>query len=122
MLQRSNFTGGNPGNVSLSTAGGIHFELVNNVIIKNSNFNNLIGIDGGAMNMLSSESFKELLEGDDQSSFNLENVKISNCYSSTNGGGIHIYNTKRVVIKNSQISNNNAYGEGGGIYFYCYPV
>lgn len=74
-LYSSNLTGADPGNISLSTAGGIHLELVDEIDIQNSRFVSLKGIDGGAINMLSTESFKELLFGRDVS-YNLTNVTI----------------------------------------------
>lgn len=85
-LSSSSFTGANPGNQILSTAGGIHFELVENAIISDTSFSSLYGTNGGAIHIASSQSFKQIYN----QTFSFTNIQISNCWSSNNGGAIYI--------------------------------
>jgi len=45
-----------------------------------------------------------------------DGATIWNCYTDSDGGGIHISNEAQLTMENSTIHNNTALGDGGGVY------
>lgn len=77
--------------------------LSNNITLKNSNMNNLIGFNkGGAI----------LLDKIENSYFDSIYIKNS---TSLYTGGIHIYQSKNIQINNSEIFTTESKTTGGGI-------
>lgn len=47
---------------------------------------------------------------------------IQNCRAERHGGAFYFEEMQRVQVKNTQVLNNNAGSEGGGVQFVCRPV
>lgn len=88
--------------------------LTGNITLNNSNFNHNRASTGGAIYIGS--NFKESQTTYPVQNVVLENTNISENFSN-NAGGMFIYNTNKVSMKNSNFLNNSVTGgKGGGIY------
>lgn len=102
-------------NIYLNGNGAAIRVISGNIKLNNSNFNHNRANTGGAIYIGS--NFKENQTIYPVQDVVLENTKVTNNYSS-NAGGIYIYNTNKVSIKNSNFLNNTVTGgKGGGILF-----
>lgn len=102
----NNYTGGNGAAVRVVTG---------NITLNNSKFSHNRASTGGAIYIGS--NFKENQTTYPVQNVVLENTNITSNYSS-HAGGMYIYNTNKVSIKNSNFLNNSVTGgKGGGVLF-----
>ena len=58
----------------------------------------------------------------DRHNYVFSNMIIQNCKAGRHGGAFYFEDMQRVLVKNTQIINNSAQKEGGGVQFACKPV
>ena len=105
----------NMNNIYINGNGAAIHSVSGNITLNNSNFNHNRANTGGSIYIGS--NFKNNQNIYPVQNVILDNVNISNNYSS-NAGGILVYNTNKFILKNSNFYNNTVtVGKGGGIFF-----
>ncbi|TNV88132.1 hypothetical protein FGO68_gene10719 [Halteria grandinella] len=95
--------------------GGFFLQNIYSLTISNSDFINLYGAynqGGGALVI-------EYTDDLQTSPVIIKDCIIRESISSTKGAGLSIINTKLMNITRTNITNNNAHKQGGGIFFSC---
>ncbi|TNV88176.1 hypothetical protein FGO68_gene8013 [Halteria grandinella] len=102
---------------AMNKTSGIIIQDVKNLIIKNSQFENLVGNaeqGGGALQIIETANSKS-----DTNSFLISNCVFEGC-SNINGGAIALIDAAHVKInQNTKFIENKAAKSGGAIYFKC---